>query len=501
MAIPRPEAIRTFMINFRPLVLCLCLSAIGCQADSHSRELVDGPWAPRVAEIGLSSVLRIVTEAGAAGSGFFIHPAGLAVTNAHVVSGTDRGTVQMAAGDAPGALAQFEVIARGDSRDLALLRVHIPQPVDALPLGLSASLGLGAPLLAVGAPQGMFPVVTTGVLSGRSRPGFIGSLSVPEQLIHSAATLRGSSGCPILSAAGRVVGIQAAKPGMELVQLAEPSGETGVDFDTQLKRWSIQTEGFGLAIPIEDLRSFAPGWVAPEWSTGLATGFACDPHRLGCYVIEVTQDSPAEAAGLCVGDLIARCNGKVVLSIVDLAVWLNGEEPLSLGVIRDGDASVINFERSAWGPPPSNQLNPGLLWRELSGVRSRLGGLSFRDAVRTGTAQGPRLTPRHHGRDAFSLEYKAWIDVPEAGRWVFELASDDGSQLYVRDKLIVDCDGLHGKSAIRGEIELEAGLHPICLLFFESGGEEVLEARWGLVGETLRAMPDSAFFHRANSGW
>ena len=368
-------------------------------------------------------------------------------------------------------------------------------------LGVSAPLELGARLLAVGGPQGMFPVVTTGILSGRSRPGAVGSIFVPEQLIHSAATLRGSSGCPILSDAGLVVGVQSAKPGMELVQLAEPTGEEGEVFDRELRRWSFQTEGFGLAIPIEDLRSFAAGWVAPEWRSGLATGFACDSQRVGCYVTEVSSDSPADLAGLKVGDLLVSCNDVAVLSVVDLAVWLADHDALKLGVLREGAHSTVHVERLPWAAPEKATLSPGLVWTETEGLRSRLDDLSYRDGGRTGVAGGARLTDAHLGREAFSLEYKAWVDVPEAGRWVFELASDDGSLLYVRDMLVVDCDGLHGKRPARGEIELERGLQPVRLLFFEAGGEEALELKWGQVGDELDIIPDGAFFYGPNSGW
>lgn len=485
----------------RTLALSLVSLLPGCVATPEVSKFDSDNWESRVASVGLKSVLRVMSDSGSAGSGFFIHPGGLAVTNAHVVSGSDGGAVQVAVGDAAGSFARYEVLARGESRDLALLRVLVPHPVEALHLGLSAPLELGSRFLAVGGPQGMFPVVTTGVLSGRSRPGFIGATSVPEQLIHSAATLRGSSGCPILSDVGLVVGVQAAKPSMELVKLSEPEGEASESFDRDLQRWSIQTEAFGLAIPIEDLRSFGPGWVAPEWHTGLATGFSCDAHRLGCYITELTPGSPAALSGLEVGDLLVSCNGAPVLSVVDLSVALAGDGSLKLGVLRGEELSVIHVDRVPWAAPPREALSPGLHWRESSGARARLDDGSHREGSISGEAAGARLTSAHLGRDGFSLEYSAWIDVPETGRWVFELASDDGSLLYVRDKLVVDCDGLHAKRAARGEVELQAGLQPIRLLFFEAHGDEVLELRWGILGEELELVSDAAFLHSKGVGW
>lgn len=483
------------------LTASILVLAVSCESLPEPVPGQGSSWAPRAAELGLSSVLRVMSDGGNSGSGFFIHPAGLAVTNAHVVSGTGGGVVQFANGDAPGGMARYEVLALGDSRDLALLQVQVERPVPSLALGLSEPLALGTPLLAVGAPQGMFPVVTTGVLSGRSRPGAIGPLFVPEQLIHSAPTLRGSSGCPILSAAGAVIGVQSAKPGAEAVKVSDAIGEQAVSFDENLARWSFQTEAFGLAIPVEDLRSFAGGWVAPEWTTGLESGFVCDASRAGCHVLLVVPGSPAEIAGLKIGDNLIGCNGLAVHSVVDLSVRMLSEERLSLDISRNGNRLALSFERKPWGPPPVDQLSAGLLWREIGGIRSKVESYFPPDVARSGVLSGPRLSSDHAGSDAFALEYRAWLDFPESGRWILELSSDDGSQLYVRDKLVVDCDGLHSSMAVRGELDLDAGLQPVRLLFFEARGEEALRLRWALEGEDLAVIPDDAFFHAPGSGW
>ena len=80
---------------------------------------------------------------GSAGSGFFIHPSGIAVTNAHVVEGAQSGSVQLTHRDSPAGIAPFEIIARGPSRDLALLQVDVPHPVEYLALGFSGGASLG----------------------------------------------------------------------------------------------------------------------------------------------------------------------------------------------------------------------------------------------------------------------------------------------------------------------------------------------------------------------
>jgi len=462
---------------------------------------MEDSWSERVAGEGLAAVLRVFSSGGNAGSGFFIHPSGLAVTNDHVVVAGDGGSVQLADPDLSGMVAPFEVIARGPSRDLALLRVSLPVEVSALELGSSRGLPLGSPVLAVGAPQGMFPVVTTGVLSGRSQPGSIAELLVPEQLIHAAPTLRGSSGCPILGVDGHVVGVQSAKPSMELVKVGEPVDEAGELFDRDLGRYRFQTETFGLAVPVEDLRQFMPAWIAPEWTTGLETGFSCDPFAAAAWVEEVSAGSPAARAGLLPGDQILEFGGREVLSVVDLAVWLSEPSAVRVLVGRGGTTAELSFERSRWSRPAWDDLDEGLSWREALGMHSRLPRFEHEEVVASGTAPSVQLPTSHRGREGFVLEMRGWVDVPDSGRWNFELSSDDGSQLYLRDRLVVDGDGLHGHRPARGVIELEAGPQPIRVLFFEAGGEESLELRWGLEGEALEPLPASHLRHAGGGGW
>ena len=84
------------------------------------------------------------------GSGFFIRPDGLAVTNAHVVEGAQRVWLQLDAGQRLAA----RVLGLDARTDLALLKVEVEGPVPALPLGDSDALRVGGWLFAIGHPWG-----------------------------------------------------------------------------------------------------------------------------------------------------------------------------------------------------------------------------------------------------------------------------------------------------------------------------------------------------------
>ena len=77
--------------------------------------------------------------------------------------------------------------------------------------------------------------------------------------------------------------------------------------------------------------------------------------------------------------------------------------------------------------------------------------------------------------DFFGLIYNGFIEVPNKGVYTFSTNSNDGSRLYIDGKLIVENDGWHGPLEKSGEVVLEAGLHKVKLLYFQSGGRKSLE--------------------------
>ncbi len=75
----------------------------------------------------------------------------------------------------------------------------------------------------------------------------------------------------------------------------------------------------------------------------------------------------------------------------------------------------------------------------------------------------------------FGLIFSGFIEVPNEGVYTFSTNSNDGSRLYIDDKLIVENDGWHGPVEKSDEVALEVGLHKIKLLYFQLGGRKSLE--------------------------
>jgi hypothetical protein len=74
----------------------------------------------------------------------------------------------------------------------------------------------------------------------------------------------------------------------------------------------------------------------------------------------------------------------------------------------------------------------------------------------------------------FGALFEGFLLIPEDGIYEFALVSDDGSQLQIGGRVVVDNDGLHGATQRSGAAALAAGPHQFALLYFEAGGGKEL---------------------------
>jgi S1-C subfamily serine protease len=132
-----------------------------------------------------------------------VDAAGHVLTNHHVVAGAARVTVELLGG----ARAPAQVVATDPASDLAVLRIQAT--VGAAALGDSGAVAPGEPVIAIGSPFGLEHTVTAGVVSAVGRevgPGQ-GQAPIPGLIQTDAALNPGSSGGPLINAAGEVIGI------------------------------------------------------------------------------------------------------------------------------------------------------------------------------------------------------------------------------------------------------------------------------------------------------
>ena len=296
-----------------------------------------------------------------AGSGFVLHPAGYIVTNAHVVEAARQPKVTFA----DGKTYEARVLAVDTDHDLAVLKVSPNDPVKAAVLGTSSDLMIGETAIAIGNPLGFQHTVTAGVVSAVGRvlrfkdPRSPEGIKEYKGLIQTDAAINpGNSGGPLCNILGEVIGINTAIRG--------------------------DAQNIGFAIPVDQLRKFLPGILDVERINRVTLGV----HFEGvgpATVTKVDADSPAEAAGLKVGDTIVAVDGRPVAQDIDFFVEMMEKKPgedVKLTVLRDGKRHTFAVRLGA-RPDGAQQA-----WRKLG---MRLRDLSARQAARLGLQPGSGL--------------------------------------------------------------------------------------------------------------
>ena len=287
----------------------------------------------QLAEGAGTSVVGIGQRWGA-GSGIVLGE-GRVLTNAHNVRG-DQVTVTFA----DGRTAEGNVAARDIDGDLAVIEVNTGA-VPALPWASDTPAEIGSPVFALSNPGGRGLRVTFGFVSGIERT-FRGPRGhrISGSLEHTAPLLPGSSGGPVLTAGGRLLGINTHRLG-EGFYLAIPATEALRGRADALGRGeSAASPRLGVAI--------APGHVARRLRRAVGL-----PDNDGLLIREVMQDSPAARAGLAQGDLIVAAAGHPLRTPDDLFDALQAAQggTIELSIVRGTDERAIQVAFDGNGQP------------------------------------------------------------------------------------------------------------------------------------------------------
>lgn len=271
--------------------------------------------------VGVTSLLSGGTSYG---TGFVISEDGYIVTNYHVIDGAQKITVAFSVSDDDEEY-DAELIGGDEQTDIAVLKIE-KDGLTAVEFGKSSDLIVGELAIAIGNPMGseLSGTVTAGIISALNR-----SLTIEERkmnLIQTDASINnGNSGGPLINSYGQIIGITSAKIA------------------------SYYADGLGFAIPIDEALPIISdlieyGYVKGRPVIGISGEDISEIYAQyydvpqGFYVAKVTEDGPAEKAGVKVGDIVIGIESQLVKSIDEfneIKAKYKAGDTITISVYRD----------------------------------------------------------------------------------------------------------------------------------------------------------------------
>ncbi len=336
---------------------------------------------------------EVVTKFFPLGSGVIVDPAGLVITNYHVVQRAGSIEVRLWNGKSyPAVLVGYD-----QPNDLCLLRLQGDfaggEVLTAASFARSEDLLLGETVISIGNPFGLEHSVSLGVLSAFNRSLSEGNISFSDIIQTDAAINPGNSGGPLINLDGDLIGINLA-----------------IRQDAQ---------GIGFAIPLARIELFLSYWLRPEHFSncylGLQPGEMLRPGaRNGLCLPALLEESPLSKAGLSKGDEIVAVNGRPVARHFDFgrAVWqvkaperieitLAGGRKVRIEAERMPEAMLIRTRLGI----SVQKLTPSL--RQAMGFTEEISGLAISELI---------------PQDMFSMQQNLWRDILKRGDIIVEFA-------------------------------------------------------------------------------
>ena len=354
--------------------------------------LLNDPFFQRFFNIPRDAFPQQRRSQSSAGSGVIVDAQqGTIITNYHVIKGADE--VQIGLTD--GRSFKARLIGADPEVDIAVLKIDA-SGLSELAIRDSSTLRVGDFVVAIGNPFGLGQTITTGVVSALGRSGL--GIEGYENFIQTDASINpGNSGGALVDLNGDLIGINTA--------IIAPSGGN---------------VGIGFAIPSNMARRVADqlieeGRVTRGWAglslqpltVELRQAFGLEDQQNGVIVSEVVKGSPADRAGLQIGDIITHLDGRALISadtLLNAVAFAAEGDQLKLGLLRNAEARSATLTvvyRAAQADSEQSGLHPLLSGAIFEPVRSGKGVQITRveqgsRAARAGLVAGDLLVSINH---------------------------------------------------------------------------------------------------------
>lgn len=320
----RQNAITRTVALVRSTVVGITVTEVREYSDPWSRFFRDDPFFRQLFP-------RYRQQVQAWGSGFLISNDGYILTNDHVAGNAVKIVVTMTKGEKYNA----ELVGRDLVSDVAVLKIN-GKNFSYVKLGNSDDVMVGEWAIAFGNPFGLFetndqPTVTLGIVSNTN----VGNIQSEDNrrmyrnMIQTDASINsGNSGGPLVNSFGEVIGINT-------VIFTPNAGSVGVGFAIPINRVKAILDELKKHGKVD--RDFRVGFKVQSVDVSIAQYYGLKKAE-GIIVTEVERNSPAERAGLKVGDVILDINGEKVFTEEDVLAMFQSSKTgdvMKLKVLRD----------------------------------------------------------------------------------------------------------------------------------------------------------------------
>ena len=288
-------------MRIKPVLFAFFIASLGFSGEAGAQFPSFADLAEKLTPsvVNISSFSQSETENGegntplseSLGSGFIIDGNGYIITNNHVVDKAESISITLS----DNTKTEARVIGKDPKTDLALIKIETKRPLNAVKFGDSDKIRVGDWVLAIGNPFGLGSSVTAGIVSAKSRDIESGPY---DSFIQTDASInQGNSGGPMFNLQGEVIGISSA-----IFSTTGASQGVGFAIPATLAGWVISQ--------LKEHGEVKRGWIGikiqpntPEIADSLGIS-----ANQGVVVSGVTEQGPAQKAGLQAGDIVLSFN-------------------------------------------------------------------------------------------------------------------------------------------------------------------------------------------------
>lgn len=288
-------------MRIKPVLFAFFIASLGFSGEAGAQFPSFADLAEKLTPsvVNISSFSQNETENGegntplseSLGSGFIIDGNGYIITNNHVVDKAESISITLS----DNTKTEARVIGKDPKTDLALIKIETKRPLNAVKFGDSDKIRVGDWVLAIGNPFGLGSSVTAGIVSAKSRDIESGPY---DSFIQTDASInQGNSGGPMFNLQGEVIGISSA-----IFSTTGASQGVGFAIPANLAGWVISQ--------LKKHGEVKRGWIGikiqpntPEIADSLGIS-----ANQGVVVSGITEQGPAQKAGLQAGDIVLSFN-------------------------------------------------------------------------------------------------------------------------------------------------------------------------------------------------